>query len=42
MNANHIPLYKDAKDTTENNGYSFEHEYLWILKHKNNCVEFVK
>ena len=32
MTANRIPLY-EAKDTgSENNGYNYEHEYLWVLE----------
>ena len=33
MNANHIPLQTAAKSSAENNGYNFDHEYLWILEH---------
>ena len=42
MNANHIPLYKEAKSSAENNGYNFEHEYVWILEHKKNWCKVRK
>ena len=32
MTANRIPLYKAKKINSENNGYNYEHEYLWILE----------
>ena len=31
VNANHIPLTLEPKEECENDGYNFEHEYLWIL-----------
>ena len=33
MNANHIPLQTTANQSSDNNGYNFDHEYLWILEH---------
>ena len=42
MNANHIPLQKEAKSTAENNGYNFDNEYLWILEHKNDWCKVRK
>ena len=33
MNANHIPLQTTANQSSNNNGYNFDHEYLWILEH---------
>ena len=32
MTANRIPLYKAKKINSENNGYNYEHEYLWVLE----------
>ena len=32
MNANRIPLYEAKKTSAENNGYNYEHEYLWVLE----------
>ena len=32
MNANQIPLYEAKKTSAENNGYNYEHEYLWVLE----------
>lgn len=42
MNANHIPLYNELKSTADNNGYNFEHEYLWILEHKKDWCKVRK
>ena len=32
MTANRIPLYEKKDTRSENNGYNYEHEYLWVLK----------
>ena len=32
MTANRIPLYEKKDTSSENNGYNYEHEYLWVLK----------
>lgn len=42
MNANHIPLQKEAKISVKNNGFNFEHEYLWILEHGNEWCKVRK
>lgn len=42
MNSNHIPLYNESKSTADNNGYNFEHEYLWILEHKKDWCKVRK
>ena len=36
MTANRIPLYKAKKINSENNGYNYEHEYLWVLESGKN------
>ncbi|MBR4791913.1 MAG: SH3 domain-containing protein [Treponema sp.] len=42
MNANHIPLQLEAKSSAKNNGYNFDHEYLWILEHKSDWCKVRK
>lgn len=32
MTANRIPLYEKKDTRSENNGYNYEHEYLWVLE----------
>jgi hypothetical protein len=32
MSANRIPLYEKKDTSSENNGYNYEHEYLWVLE----------
>ena len=32
MTANRIPLYEKKDTSSENNGYNYEHEYLWVLE----------
>ena len=32
MTANRIPLYEKKDTSAENNGYNYEHEYLWVLE----------
>ena len=42
MNANHIPLQLEAKSSAKNNGYNFDHEYLWILEKGNDWCKVRK
>lgn len=42
MNTNHIPLQNEAKLSAENNGYNFDHEYLWILEHQDDWCKVRK
>ena len=34
MNANHIPLAKEASATAQNDGYCFENDFVWVKETK--------
>ena len=42
MTKNHIPLYEKPSEDSDNDGYNFDHEYLWLLGKKANWLHVRK